>query len=82
MQKEERGFDGLSQAGILGCAPIEQGLGKLASFVAGGPITEHHWKGDPLSVAGEAMAQRVASRLTVFDDDPRQANQGGPKLPE
>jgi hypothetical protein len=49
-------------------ARIEQGFGKLASFIPGGQVTEHHWEGDTLSFAVEAMGQRVASRLTVFDD--------------
>jgi hypothetical protein len=49
-------------------ARIEQGFGKLASFIPGGQVTEHHWEGDTLSFAVEAMGQRVASRLTVLDD--------------
>jgi hypothetical protein len=49
-------------------ARIESGIGKLASFVPGGTVSEHHWDGDTLSFAVEAMGQRVASRLTVFED--------------
>jgi hypothetical protein len=47
---------------------IAGGLGKLASFVPGGAITEHHWEGDTLSFVAEAMGQRVGARLEVFDD--------------
>ena len=49
-------------------ARIEGGIGKLASFVPGGTITEQRWDGDTLALAVEAMGQRVASRLTVLDD--------------
>ena len=43
-------------------ARIEGGVGKLASFVPGGTIAEHHWEGDTLHLAVEAMGQRVATR--------------------
>jgi hypothetical protein len=49
-------------------ARIEQGIGRLASFIPGGTVSEHHWDGDTLSFSVEAMGQRVGSRLTVFDD--------------
>lgn len=49
-------------------ARIEGGIGKLASFVPGGTITDQRWDGDTLHLAVEAMGQRVASRLTVLDD--------------
>jgi hypothetical protein len=48
-------------------ARIENGLGRLASFVPGGSVSEHRWDGDTLSFAVEAMGQRVASRMTVFE---------------
>jgi Putative polyhydroxyalkanoic acid system protein (PHA_gran_rgn) len=47
---------------------IEGGIGKLASFVPGGTVSEHRWEGDTLSFTVEAMGQRVGSRLTVLDD--------------
>lgn len=47
---------------------IENGLGKLASFVPGGVVSGQSWEGDTLSFAVEAMGQRVTSRLTVLDD--------------
>jgi hypothetical protein len=47
---------------------IENGTGKLASFIPGGTVSEHRWDGDTLSFTVEAMGQRVATRLTVLDD--------------
>lgn len=49
-------------------ARIEGGFGKLAGFIPGGTVSEHHWEGDTLSFTVEAMGQRVGSRLTVFED--------------
>jgi hypothetical protein len=49
-------------------ARIEGGMGKLASFIPGGNITDQRWDGDTLYLAVEAMGQRVATRLTVMDD--------------
>jgi hypothetical protein len=48
-------------------ARIEKGVGKLASFVPGGAVTEHRWEGDTLLFTVEAMGQRVASRLDVME---------------
>jgi len=48
-------------------AKIEKGIGKLASFVPGGVVTEHRWDGDSLIFTVEAMGQRVASRLDVME---------------
>ncbi|WEK00036.1 MAG: polyhydroxyalkanoic acid system family protein [Candidatus Sphingomonas phytovorans] len=48
-------------------ARIEKGIGKLASFVPGGAVTEHRWEGDTLVFTVEAMGQRVASRLDVME---------------
>jgi hypothetical protein len=47
---------------------IESGLGKLAGMFPGGTVTEHHWEGDALSFTVQAMGQKVASRLELFDD--------------
>jgi hypothetical protein len=47
---------------------IENGLGKLAGMFPGGTVTEHHWDGDALSFTVQAMGQKVASRLELFDD--------------
>jgi hypothetical protein len=49
-------------------ARIENGMGKLASFIPGGSVTEQRWDGDTLVLTVEAMAQRVGARLTVLDD--------------
>ncbi|MDB5705335.1 MAG: hypothetical protein JWN66_2451 [Sphingomonas bacterium] len=48
-------------------ARIDKGVGKLASFVPGGAVTEHRWEGDTLIFTVEAMGQRVASRLDVME---------------
>ena len=48
-------------------ARSEKGIGKLASFVPGGAVTEHRWEGDTLVFTVEAMGQRVASRLDVME---------------
>lgn len=49
-------------------ARIENGIGKLASFIPGGSVSEHRWDGDTMAFTVEAMGQRVASRLTVLED--------------
>lgn len=48
-------------------ARIDKGVGKLASFVPGGAVTDHRWEGDTLIFTVEAMGQRVASRLDVLE---------------
>ena len=47
---------------------IENGLGKLASFVPGGTVSEHRWDGDRLAFTVRAMGQSVAAQLEIFDD--------------
>jgi len=44
---------------------IEGGFGKLAGFIPGGHVAEHHWTGDTLNFVAEGMGQRVAVRLDV-----------------
>jgi Putative polyhydroxyalkanoic acid system protein (PHA_gran_rgn) len=46
---------------------IAGGFGKLADFVPGGSITQHHWEGDVLDFVVEGMGQRVGARLDVDD---------------
>ena len=46
---------------------IAGGFGKLADFVPGGSITQHHWTGDTLDFVVEGMGQRVAAKLDVTD---------------
>jgi hypothetical protein len=48
---------------------IERGFGKLADFVPGGSVTEHHWTGDSLAFTVEAMGQRVRAHLDVTDQN-------------
>jgi Putative polyhydroxyalkanoic acid system protein (PHA_gran_rgn) len=43
-------------------------LGKLASFIPGGLVTEHRWEGDTLNFVVEAIGQRIAAKLDVLDD--------------
>jgi hypothetical protein len=47
---------------------IAGGIGKLVDFLPGSTVTEHRWDGDVLRFTVEAMGQRVASTLEVFDD--------------
>jgi hypothetical protein len=48
-------------------AKLEQGIGQLAGMVPGGALKDHRWDGDTLTFVVEAMGQRVASKLTIFD---------------
>lgn len=50
---------------------LESGFTKLTSFVPGATVTEHHWNKDTLSFEVEAMGQRVAAKLDVFEDKVR-----------
>lgn len=47
---------------------LEKGVGKLTSFIPGSSVTEHHWDGDMLTFTVQAMGQRVAAKLDVFDE--------------
>jgi hypothetical protein len=47
---------------------IDKGLAQIAGSVPGGVLTSQHWVGDLLDFTIEAMGQRVATRLEVFDD--------------
>ncbi|MFZ3482605.1 polyhydroxyalkanoic acid system family protein [Sphingomonas sp. 3-13AW] len=49
-------------------ARIENGVGKLAGMFPGGTVVEQHWEGDSLSFTVQAMGQKVASRLELFED--------------
>ena len=44
---------------------VDQGFGKLASFIPGGQVTRHGWEGDVLRFAVEMMGQRIEARLDV-----------------
>lgn len=47
---------------------LEKGVDKLTSFIPGSTVTEHHWDGDTLAFTVQAMGQKVAAKLDVFDD--------------
>lgn len=47
---------------------LEKGVSKLTSFIPGSTVTEHRWDGDTLAFTVQAMGQRVAAQLDVFDD--------------
>ena len=48
-------------------ARIAGGIGRLAGMFPGGGHVEERWEGDTLHFTVNAMGQRVASRLEVFD---------------
>lgn len=50
---------------------LDKGVGKLTSFIPGSSVMEHHWNGDTLSFTVQAMGQRVAAKLDVFDEQVR-----------
>ncbi|MDB5677968.1 polyhydroxyalkanoic acid system family protein [Sphingomonas bacterium] len=47
---------------------VEGGVGKLAGWIPGGAMIDHHWDGDMLHFTVAAMGQRIASRLDVRAD--------------
>lgn len=47
---------------------LDKGVNKLTSFVPGSTVTEHYWNGDTLAFTVQAMGQRIAAKLDVFDD--------------
>ncbi len=47
---------------------VAGGIGKLAGMFPGGAAVDHRWEGDTMHFTVAALGQRVASRLTVFDD--------------
>ena len=49
-------------------ARIEKGSGQLAGIVPGGTVKALHWEGDTLSFRIDALGQRVATQIEVFDD--------------
>lgn len=48
-------------------ARVEAGFRQIADTIPGGHVTQHHWDGDSLTFTIEALGQRVASRLDIFD---------------
>lgn len=47
---------------------VEAGFRQIADLIPGGSVTQHHWDGDSLTFMVEALAQRIASRLDIFED--------------
>lgn len=47
---------------------LDKGVGKLTSFLPGSSVTEHRWNGNTLTFSVQAMGQRVAAKLDVFED--------------
>lgn len=46
---------------------LEHGTDQIAGIVPGGSLREHRWEGDTLYFVIEAMGQRVASQIDVYD---------------
>ena len=49
-------------------ARVEAGFRQIADLIPGGHVTAHRWDGDSLTFTVEALAQRIASRLDIFED--------------
>ena len=47
---------------------LDQGVGKIAAMFPGGAAVDQRWEGDTLFFSVQAMGQKVASRLELFDD--------------
>ncbi|HEU0065857.1 MAG TPA: polyhydroxyalkanoic acid system family protein [Sphingomonas sp.] len=56
----------LGKAGVR--ARLDGGIGRIADKIPGGANVVHRWDGDVMHFTVEAMGQRIASELTVFDD--------------
>lgn len=55
--------------GLAGAhAKLDGGIGKLASFIPGGAVTDHHWEGETMHFTVSAMGQTIASRIEVMED--------------
>jgi len=48
-------------------ARLDKGVGKIAAMFPGGAVVDHRWEGDTLHFTVNAMGQRVASKLDLFD---------------
>jgi hypothetical protein len=49
-------------------ARVEGGFRQIADLIPGGHVTQHRWDGDSLTFTIEALGQRIASRLDIFED--------------
>jgi hypothetical protein len=50
---------------------LTNGVGQLAAMIPGSAITANRWDGDTLTFNVEALGQKVAAKLDVFDDHVR-----------
>lgn len=50
---------------------LANGIGQLAGMIPGSAVTANRWEGDTLMFNIEALGQRVATRIDVFDDHVR-----------
>ncbi|WP_375288695.1 polyhydroxyalkanoic acid system family protein [Sphingomonas sp.] len=48
---------------------IGSSFGRLAEFVPGGAVTQHHWEGDRLDFTVEGLGQRVGVKLDVGESN-------------
>lgn len=46
---------------------LDKGIGKLAGMFPGGAVVDHRWEGETMHFTVQAMGQKVASRLELFD---------------
>ncbi|QNA84543.1 hypothetical protein G4G27_11485 [Sphingomonas sp. So64.6b] len=46
---------------------LESGIGKLAGMFPGGAVVDHRWEGETMHFTVQALGQKVASRLELFD---------------
>jgi hypothetical protein len=50
---------------------LANGIGQLTSLIPGSAVTANRWEGDTLMFNLEALGQRVATQIEVFDDHVR-----------
>lgn len=50
---------------------LTNGIGQLTAMIPGSAITANRWEGDVLTFDIEALGQRVATRIELFDDHVR-----------
>lgn len=48
-------------------AKLDHGIGQIAGVIPGGSLKSHRWQGDTLFFEIEAMGQRVAAQIEVFE---------------
>jgi hypothetical protein len=56
----------LGKAGVR--ARLDGGIGRIGDMIPGGARVEHRWDADVMHFTVEAMGQRIASELTVFEE--------------